>query len=124
MWDLGRTPTDGWYIGTSTEHYWCHRIYVKKSRSKRISDTVYFKHKYITQPTLLPADTIVKALNNLTCALKGKKNVNDKAQIKTLEKINELLNNAPKKITINREKHVTFKETTAPPQGTNATNKM
>ena len=65
--------TDGWYIGTSMEHYRCHRIYVKKTRSERISDTVFFKHKYITQPTVTPADTIVKALNDLTNALKGKK---------------------------------------------------
>jgi hypothetical protein len=72
----------------------------------------------------LPADTIVKALHDLTHALKGKKNVKGKAQIKTLEKINELLNNVPKKIAINRENHVTFDETTTPPKETNATNKM
>jgi hypothetical protein len=116
--------TDGRYIDTSTKHYWCHRIHVKKTRREWISDTVYFKRKYITQPTLLPADTIVKALDDLTHALKGKKNVKDKAQIETLEKINELLNNVQKKIAINREKSVTFDETTAPPKETNATNKM
>jgi len=63
--------TDGWYIGTSTKHYRCHRIYVKNTRSERISDTVFFKHKHITQPTVTPADTIVKALDDLTHALKG-----------------------------------------------------
>ncbi len=47
-----------------------------------------------------------------------------KAQIETLEKINELLNDVPKKIAINREKHVTFDETTALPKEINATNKM
>jgi hypothetical protein len=67
--------TDGWYIGTLTEHYQCHRIYVKKTRSKQISDTVFFKHKYITQPTVTPADTIVKALDDLTHALKEWRNV-------------------------------------------------
>ncbi len=34
---------------------------------------VHFKHKYITQPTLMPEDTIVKALNDLTNALKQKR---------------------------------------------------
>jgi hypothetical protein len=116
--------TDRWYTGTSTKHYECHRIYVQKTRREWISDTVYFKHKYITQPTLLPVDTIVKTINDLTHALKGKKNVKGKAQIKTLEKINELINNVPKTLTINRENHVTFNETTAPPNKTNATNKM
>ncbi len=36
--------TDGWYLRTSNEHYRCHIIYVKKTRSKRTSDTVFFKH--------------------------------------------------------------------------------
>jgi hypothetical protein len=45
----------------------------KKTRSKRISDTVHFKHEYIEQPTLMPEDTIVKALNDLTHALKQKR---------------------------------------------------
>jgi hypothetical protein len=78
--------TNGWYIGTSTEHYQCHRIYVKKTRSERISDTVFFKHKYITQPTLTPADTIVKAINDLTHALKGKRKQKGISQIEALEK--------------------------------------
>ena len=67
--------TDGWYIGTLMEHYRCHRIYVKKTRSERISDTVFFKHKYITQPTVTPEDTIVKALDDLTHPLKGRRNI-------------------------------------------------
>jgi hypothetical protein len=63
--------TDGWYIHPSPEHYRCHKIYTKKTRSMRISDTVWFKHKYITQPTIPPANMIVKALTDLTQALKG-----------------------------------------------------
>jgi hypothetical protein len=42
---------DGWYLRTSPKHYQCH---VKETRSERVSDTVHFKHKYITQPTLPP----------------------------------------------------------------------
>ena len=87
--------TDGWYIGISTEHYRCHRIYVKHTRSEQISDTVFFKHKHITQPTVTPADTIVKALNDLTHALKGRRNVRGATEIEALEKIDELLNNIP-----------------------------
>jgi hypothetical protein len=37
-----------------------------------VSGTVFFKTKYITQPTMTPADTIIKALNDLTQALKKK----------------------------------------------------
>ena len=58
--------SDGWYLRTSPEHYRCHVIYCKNTRSEQISDTIPFKHKYITEPTLTPEDTIVKALNDLT----------------------------------------------------------
>jgi hypothetical protein len=88
-------------------------------RSKQISDTVFFKHKYITQPTLMQADTILKVLNDLTHTLKGRKNVKGDAQIKALEKINKLLNNISRRITTEKEKQVTFDETTAPPQKNN-----
>ena len=65
---------DGWYLRTSTEHYRSHLVHVKKTRSERITDTVWFKHKYITQPKVTPVNHIVKAINDLTCALKGRKN--------------------------------------------------
>jgi len=102
------------------EHYRCHKIYVKKTRSERISDTVFFKHKYITQPTVTPADTIVKALDDLTHALKGRRNIKGEAQMEALEKIDELLNNIPKQLEPERrqkqQKQVTFDDAMAPPK--------
>jgi hypothetical protein len=102
------------------EHYRCHRIHVKKTRSERISYTVFFKHKYITQPTVTPADTIVKALDNLMHALKGRRNVKGEAQIEALEWIDEILNNIPAQLEPERQqeqqKQVTFDEATAPPK--------
>ena len=65
----------------------CHVIHVKKTRSKRITDTVWFKHKYITQPKVTPADQIVNAINDLTCALKGKNNVEGLEQMEALQKL-------------------------------------
>ncbi len=62
---------------------------------------------------------ILKALNDLTHALKGRKNVKGDAQIEALEKTNKLLNNIPRRITAEKEKLVTFDETTAPLQETN-----
>ncbi len=49
---------DGWYLQMSPKHYWCHIVYIKNTRSARESDTVHFKHTYITQPALTPEDTI------------------------------------------------------------------
>jgi len=60
----------GWYLGTSFEHYRCHKIFCKKTRSERISDTVFFQHHYLTQPVTTPEDQIVKAVGDLTSALK------------------------------------------------------
>jgi hypothetical protein len=90
---------DGWYLGTSLEHYRCHIIHVKKTNSERISDTVFFKHKYITQPTLTPVDTVVKAIDDLTHALKGTRNTHGIQQIERLKMIDELLNNIPNNLT-------------------------
>jgi len=102
------------------EHYRCHKIYVKKTRSERISDTVFFKHKYITQPTVTPVDTIVKALDDLTHTLKGRRNVKGEEQMGALETINELLNNIPKQLEPERhqeqQRQVTFDNGTAPPK--------
>ena len=86
---------DGWYLQTSPEHYRCHVIYVKQTKSERVSDTVFFKTKFITQPTLTPADTITKALNDLTQALKGKHNHKGLEQIDALKRLETILTDTP-----------------------------
>jgi hypothetical protein len=88
---------NGWYLGTSPEHYRCHIIYTKGTQSKRISDTVFLKTKFITQPTLTPANTVVNAITNLTNALKGTRNVKGIQDIEQL-KLLDNLNNIPQKI--------------------------
>jgi hypothetical protein len=95
---------------------------MKQTKSERVSDTVFFKTKYITQPTVMPADVITKAINNLTQALKGKSNVKGLEQIEALQKLENILNNVPETTPIPREqpiptsKRVTFDQTTKPPQ--------
>ncbi len=106
---------NGWYLQTSHEHYWCHQIYVKKTKSERISDTVFFKHRYLTQPSVTPVDRIIKALGDSTQALKGRRNLKGIEQIKALTQNDELLNNI---LTTNKTPtgKVTFYEATKPPQ--------
>ena len=96
---------------------------MKQTKSERVSDTVFFKTKYITQPTLTPADVIIKALNDLTQALKGKSNHQGLDQIEALTKLNNILSNAPEpdpapdEPTVQTEPlRVTFDKTTKPPQ--------
>ncbi len=115
---------DGWYLQTSPKHYRCLIVYVKNTRSKRVSDTVHFKHKYITQPTLTPEDTIVKAINDLTHALKESRNTKGILQIKALLKMDELFHKqltSTAKATeplqeIQPRPRVTFAGSSKPPQ--------
>ena len=96
----------------------------KNTRSKRVSDTVHFKHKYITQPTLTPEDTIVKAINDLTHTLKESRNTKGILQIKALLKMDELFNKQLTSIAkateppqeIQPRPRVTFAESSKPPQ--------
>jgi hypothetical protein len=67
----------GWYIRTSDEHYRCHCVYNKRTKAERISDTVIFKHEYITQPTVTPHDVLIKAITELTTTINGKTDVKE-----------------------------------------------
>ena len=42
---------DGYYLGTSQEHYRCYKVWVKQTWSVRAMDMANFKHQYITMPT-------------------------------------------------------------------------
>jgi hypothetical protein len=68
-WDIhGKV---GYSIVTSMEHHRCFNVYIVKTRGIRISDSVFFKHQYITNPQLTPETLIMKAAAELTSALKG-----------------------------------------------------
>jgi hypothetical protein len=68
-WD---TRSDaGFSLGTSMEHHRYFRVYVTKTRATRISDTVHFKHQYITNPTVSPESHVVTAAQQLATALQG-----------------------------------------------------
>jgi len=53
------------------EHHCCFRVYVTRTRATRISDTVFFKHQYITNPAISPESHVVAAAQQLATALKG-----------------------------------------------------
>ena len=116
---------NGWYLHTSDEHYRCHEIYVKHIRSTRISDTVHFKHKHITTPTLTPEDTIVKAMTNLTEALRERLNTKGAIDYKALQKLDELMNKIPIPQTTRTQstttRQVTFDPTVKPAAETQQT---
>eukprot|EP00804_Cyclotella_cryptica_P003834 CCRYP_020458-RA/>CCRYP_020458-RA protein AED:0.26 eAED:0.26 QI:0/0/0/1/1/1/3/0/581 len=57
------------FVLRSPEHYRCWTVWTPVSQSTCISATVFFKHKYITNPTVTPADAIIAATANLAHVL-------------------------------------------------------
>jgi hypothetical protein len=78
----------GFNIGMAMEHHRCFHIYNLKTRGTRISDTVLFKHQYITNPQVTPKTLVIKAALDLTSALKGMVSCNVKTA-EALQKISE-----------------------------------
>ena len=60
---------DGWYLNTSNEHYRVHNCHIKSTKSERLSDTVHFKHKNITNPEITPLDKLMHAIANCKAAI-------------------------------------------------------
>ena len=61
------------YIGTSLDHYRAHRIHVKTTGAERVSEIVFFKHKYLNNPTVTYVDRVVQAVRELHNAHSKKK---------------------------------------------------
>jgi hypothetical protein len=60
---------DGWYIGPALEHYRCYTVYITKTRSNRIVETVdFFPHKF-KLPLPLSSELATRAAADLTHAL-------------------------------------------------------
>jgi hypothetical protein len=60
---------DGWYIGPALEHYRCYTVYITKTRSNRIVETVDFFPQKITLPFPSSQDLATQATSDLTHAL-------------------------------------------------------
>ena len=43
----------GWYIGPSMNHFWCHHVYVTKTREEQDSDCIEFSSHNNPPPTIL-----------------------------------------------------------------------
>jgi hypothetical protein len=69
MWDV--YADKGFNIGTAMEHHRCFHVYIMKKRATRVSDRVFFKHQYITNPQITPETLVIKAAAELTNVLKG-----------------------------------------------------
>ncbi|KAL7529278.1 hypothetical protein ACHAWF_002917, partial [Thalassiosira exigua] len=82
---------DGWFLGSSQEHYRAFHCYIKATKAKRICDTVQFMHRWITQPALTAGDAISRAAHDLIKALKSKPNWLNDGQAHDLQKLGNIL---------------------------------
>ncbi len=64
-------------------------MYIVKTRATRVSNTVFFKHQYITNPQITPETLVMKAAAELTSALKGRVS-RDAETAEALAKVGEL----------------------------------
>ena len=94
--------SNGWYLQTSPKHYRCHIVFVKATKRKQITDTVFFKHKYLTQPTVTHAGAIVNAYHNLVKAIQGLNNTKNQAHFEAIQRIQDNLAPGNQKVM---EKH-------------------
>jgi hypothetical protein len=78
---------DGWYLFTSPEHYHTHTCYVKATKSERHLDTVHFKHKNITNPTITHADKVMQALAECIKTTTGATGGTTAQEVKDLQRI-------------------------------------
>ncbi len=62
---------DGWYLFTSPKHYCTHNCHIRHTKSGRLSDTVQFQHKHITNPTIAHANKVMHALADCIKAQQG-----------------------------------------------------
>jgi hypothetical protein len=51
----------GYYLGTLWEHYRCQEIWIMDTKSVRVGQTVFFKHKYLPQPAVTATDAVLRA---------------------------------------------------------------
>ena len=78
---------DGWYLNTSPLHYRTHVCHIKESKKERLTDTVQFQHKRITNPTISHADKIMHAIQQVIREIKKLGGVENSQEARDLQTI-------------------------------------
>jgi hypothetical protein len=99
-------------VGTSKEHYRTYNIWIKETRAIQNCDTVFFKHKHLTNPTVTKADIVTNAANKLIDSIKGNfASVHNDNEIEALDRLSKIFVDATKRIS-----GATLEEPAAPPR--------
>jgi hypothetical protein len=56
---------DRWYLYMSPNHYQTHACHIKTTKKERLTNTVDFQHKQITNPTIAHADKVMHAIQQV-----------------------------------------------------------
>ena len=80
---------DGFYIGPAFEHYRCHNIYVPRTKTERIVETIQFFPKMCDSPTVSNQENAIIAANHLAEAL-SKPNVHKNIDLETMGALKKL----------------------------------
>jgi hypothetical protein len=94
-------------FGTSTEHYWCWKIWSTATRATQISGSPFFKHKYLSNPSVTPEHLVIAVAENLTRALET--SIPQHLQVSTiqaLKNLSEVLTDASHKYSSNPTIHI------------------
>jgi hypothetical protein len=75
-------------IGTYTEHYPCWKFWSTATQATQISGAAFFKHKYLTNPSVTPEDLVIAAAENLTQALET--SIPQLLQVSTIQALKDL----------------------------------
>jgi hypothetical protein len=75
-------------LDTSTKHYRCWKFWSTATQATQISGAVFFKHKYLTNPSVTPEDLVIAAAENLTQALKT--SIPQPLQVSTIQVLKDL----------------------------------
>jgi hypothetical protein len=67
--------------------YRVHNCHTKSTKSERLTGTIQFKHKHITNRTLSPQDKFMHAIANCRAALEGLMNGKADQQLQELKTI-------------------------------------
>ena len=88
-WDF--CGIDGWDVGVSFEHYPFHLIVAEDTNSVHLSDTVKFRHHYLTQPTLTYSDKILNGIKTLSCTLTDAPTVTCDTKLRVIIELRDLI---------------------------------
>ena len=78
---------DGFYVGPALLHYRYFQVVDTTNKSTLISDTIQFRHDYLTHPAITHADRITHALHFLSSTLKETPSAVIDAQLESIRQL-------------------------------------